>query len=81
MDIGAPELIIVLLIVVLLFGPGRLAGLGGEIGRSIREFREGLQGDREKADSADQEKSETTPVDQTQTESVEMDTDHTDKES
>ena len=46
MDIGLPEILIVLLIVVVIFGPGRIANLGGELGRSLREFREGLQGDQ-----------------------------------
>ncbi len=40
--LGAPELIIILLIVVLLFGVGRLGRLGGELGRGIREFRRGV---------------------------------------
>ena len=38
-DIGAPELIIIAIIVLLLFGPGKAADLGGSLGRSIREFR------------------------------------------
>jgi len=38
-DIGVPELLIVALVVLLLFGPGRAADLGGALGRSIREFR------------------------------------------
>ncbi len=38
-DIGAPELIIIALIVLLLFGPGKAADLGGALGRSIKEFR------------------------------------------
>jgi sec-independent protein translocase protein TatA len=37
------ELIIILFIIVLLFGPGRLSKIAGEFGRGIREFREGLQ--------------------------------------
>ncbi len=43
MDVGAPELIIVLVIIIILFGPGRLANIGGEMGKAIRNFREGLQ--------------------------------------
>jgi len=38
-DIGVPELLIIALVVLLLFGPGRAADLGGALGRSIREFR------------------------------------------
>ncbi len=44
MDIGAPELIIVLVIVVLLFGPGRIGNIAGELGKGLRSFREGLSG-------------------------------------
>jgi sec-independent protein translocase protein TatA len=44
-DIGAPEILIVLVLVILLFGVGRIGKIGGELGKSIREFRTGLQGD------------------------------------
>ena len=44
MDIGPTELIIILVIVVLLFGVGRIGKISGELGNSIRKFREGLQG-------------------------------------
>jgi sec-independent protein translocase protein TatA len=40
--IGVPELLIILAVVLLLFGPGRIARLGSELGNSIRGFREGL---------------------------------------
>lgn len=36
------ELIVVLVIVLLLFGPGRLSRIAGEIGKGISEFRQGL---------------------------------------
>jgi len=49
-DIGIPELLIVLVIVVLLFGPGRLAKTMGEIGRGIHSFRESFSSE-EKSDS------------------------------
>jgi sec-independent protein translocase protein TatA len=38
-SLGAPELLIILAIVLLLFGSSRLGGLGKELGQSIREFR------------------------------------------
>ncbi len=47
MDIGAPELILILVIVVILFGGGRIAKLGGELGQGLREFRKGLEGEGE----------------------------------
>jgi len=42
--LGGWEWIIILVIVVLLFGPGRIGKISGEIGRSIRSFKEGLSG-------------------------------------
>jgi sec-independent protein translocase protein TatA len=49
MDIGPTELIIILVIVLLLFGVGRIGKIAGELGSGIRAFREGLQGgDEEK---------------------------------
>ena len=41
------EWIIILLIVILLFGPGRIGKIAGELGRGIKSFREGLSGDKE----------------------------------
>jgi len=42
--LGGWEWIIVLVIVLLLFGPGRIGKIAGELGRSIRAFRGGLTG-------------------------------------
>ena len=50
-DIGFPELLIVLVIVVLVFGPGRLAKIMGEIAKGVRSFRDSLSSD-ETSDSA-----------------------------
>jgi sec-independent protein translocase protein TatA len=43
---GWTELIIVLVIVLLLFGPGRIGKIAGELGRGIRNFRDGLSGNK-----------------------------------
>jgi len=51
--IGLPELVIVLVIVLLIFGVGRLGKLGKDLGEGIREFRKGISGDgEEKAEGA-----------------------------
>jgi sec-independent protein translocase protein TatA len=42
MDLGPTELIVILVIVLILFGGGRVAQLGSELGKGIREFRQGL---------------------------------------
>jgi sec-independent protein translocase protein TatA len=47
------ELIIVLAIVILLFGPSRLAGLGGAVGKAMREFKDATKPDEPKAPTAD----------------------------
>jgi sec-independent protein translocase protein TatA len=41
------ELIIILVIVLIIFGVGRLSGIGGALGRGIREFRKGQSGEDE----------------------------------
>ncbi len=44
-SIGPTELLIVLAIVILLFGVGRISKIGQELGRGIREFRKGVSSD------------------------------------
>ena len=51
--LGGWEWIIVLVIVLLLFGPGRIGKISGEIGKSIRAFRDGLRGDDEENQETD----------------------------
>jgi sec-independent protein translocase protein TatA len=43
--IGPWELVIILLIVVVIFGAGRLAEIGGAVGKSVREFRSATHDD------------------------------------
>jgi len=47
-----PELLIVLVIIVLIFGPGRLAKTMGEMGKGIRSFRESFNSSDDKSASA-----------------------------
>ncbi len=60
MDIGAPELILILVIVVILFGGGRVAKLGSELGQGLREFRKGLAGTEEETRPTATQPTETT---------------------
>lgn len=39
---GGWEILIIFIVVLLLFGPGRISKIAGELGQSIRSFREGL---------------------------------------
>jgi len=62
-DIGAPELIILLVIIVLLFGPGRIAKTMGEVGKGIRSFKDSFTSE-EKPDSTADTNTTTTPKQQ-----------------
>jgi sec-independent protein translocase protein TatA len=42
--LGPLELVIILVIVLLLFGVGRIGKIAGELGTGIRSFRDGLKG-------------------------------------
>jgi sec-independent protein translocase protein TatA len=43
-NIGAPEIAIILVIVLLIFGPKRLPDLGRSLGRGMREFKDSVTG-------------------------------------
>jgi len=56
---GLPELLIVLVLVLLLFGPGRIAKIAGELGKGIRSFKDGLTPeDDEDTEQSDESKTE-----------------------
>jgi sec-independent protein translocase protein TatA len=47
-NVGPLEIAVVLIIVLIIFGPKRLPELGQSMGRGIREFRSSLSGDKDK---------------------------------
>ena len=61
LGLEATELIIILVIVILFFGVGRISKLSGEAGSAIRKIREGIKGDDKGKDesAAETDSSET----------------------
>ena len=52
--VGIPELIIVLVILLVIFGPKRLPGLGKSLGSGMREFKDSISG-KSKDDDDDED--------------------------
>jgi sec-independent protein translocase protein TatA len=48
--LGTPEILIIGLVVVLLFGAGRISKIAGELGGGIRSFKEGMKGEEKKTE-------------------------------
>jgi sec-independent protein translocase protein TatA len=52
-NLGPTELIIILVIVIVLFGVGRVSRIGGELGSAVANFRKGLsEGGKDKVEEA-----------------------------
>ncbi len=59
MQLGPTELIIILVIVLLLFGVGRVSRIGGELGSAVANFRKGLdEGGKPKTETTEDEKNQ-----------------------
>jgi sec-independent protein translocase protein TatA len=56
-NVGPLEIAVVLVIVLIIFGPKRLPELGQSMGRGIREFKSSLSGDKDK-DSPEEKRRE-----------------------
>lgn len=55
---GPTELIIILVIVLLLFGPGRIARIAGELGKGIRSFKDSVSSDEGEETTEEEKKKE-----------------------
>ena len=53
--IGFPELLLLLLVILLVFGPKRLPEMGRSLGRGMREFKDSISGDRDRDEHAQSE--------------------------
>lgn len=58
----APELIIILVIALLIFGPKKLPEMGSSIGRSIKEFRKGMSEISQPKEEEEEEEEDVKPV-------------------
>ncbi len=57
-QIGMPELLVLLVIIIIIFGVGRLPEVGGALGKAIREFRQSSQGLDEEKKTEEEKKEE-----------------------
>lgn len=51
LHLGVPELLILLVIVIILFGVGRIGKIAGELGAAIKNFREAVKSDDDKPEN------------------------------
>ncbi|MDX9992002.1 MAG: twin-arginine translocase TatA/TatE family subunit [Anaerolineales bacterium] len=51
LGLGVPELLIILVIIIILFGPGRFGKILGELGSGLKSFRDGLNEKKEEPDT------------------------------
>lgn len=42
--VGAPELVVILVIALIVFGPGKLPEIGSALGKGVRDFRKAFEG-------------------------------------
>lgn len=54
-SLGTPELLIILVVVLLLFGVGRIGRLGSELGKGVSSFRKGLRESQEENEEKEKE--------------------------
>lgn len=56
MHIGVQELIIILLIAAVVFGGSKISGLGKALGKSVRDFKDEVNGKNDNNSTCDKEK-------------------------
>ena len=49
--VGLPEVVVILVLALLIFGPGRITKVAGELGKGIHAFQEGLKSEDKGSDS------------------------------
>lgn len=56
MRIGVTEILLILVLALVIFGGGKLAGVGKALGQSIREFKKEVKSDDKDGEDAEAEK-------------------------
>ncbi len=56
--LGMPELIIILVIIVIIFGAGKLPEIGGGIGKGIKNFKDATKDDKKKQNTIEEDNKE-----------------------
>ena len=64
-SIGTPELIVILVIALVIFGPGKLPEVGKAIGKGINEFKDALTGPKKAVDETKEAVKSATTIDVT----------------
>ena len=54
LGLGVPELVIILIVVLLIFGPKNLPKLGASLGKTVKSLREGMAFDKDKDDEVEE---------------------------
>jgi sec-independent protein translocase protein TatA len=65
-SIGWQGLVVILIILLLVFGPKRLPEMGRSLGRGMREFKDSISGGGDDEDEDERRRPEITPGDDTQ---------------
>lgn len=58
MKLGTTEIILIIVLALVLFGGGKIAGLGGALGKSIKDFKSAVKDDDSAKDANKDEKKE-----------------------
>jgi sec-independent protein translocase protein TatA len=58
-SLGFPELVVIFVIILVLFGSSRIAGLGKGLGEGIRNFKQGMKDDAPRRTERIEEKTDT----------------------
>jgi sec-independent protein translocase protein TatA len=61
--LGVPELMVILVIALVIFGPSKLPQIGSGLGKAIRDFKKGVTGSETEDDDASKEAKKEPPKD------------------